>query len=97
MKQKKQKGKRKIEDIYWTPKPSSEEEHVLSERLEQSTKEKQKGKEKQVIEKGDIRSQGLRRISRLKGKLRKTQIKGAQFIDLGGESLDQSPKNTPLD
>jgi len=29
--------------------------------------------------------------------LKKTQIKGAQFIDLGGETPDQSPENTPLD
>ena len=63
---------------------------MLSERLvhlkEQSTKAKQKGKGKHIIEKGDISSQGLRRSSRLKGKLKKTKIKGAQFIDLGGET-----------
>lgn len=90
-----------IEDIYQTPNPSSEEEQVHSERLihlkEQSTKAKEKGKDKQSIEKGYTSSQGLRRSSRLKGKLKKTQIKGAHFIDLGGETPDQSPKKTPPD
>jgi len=27
--------------------------------------------------------------------LKKTQFKGAHFIDLGGEAPDQSPENTP--
>jgi len=98
-KQVKQKGKRKIEDIYQTPKPCSEEEQVLYERLvylkEQSTKAKKRGKGKHIIEKRDISSEGLRRSSILEGKLKKTQIKGAQFIDLGGETPDQSPENTP--
>lgn len=97
-KQVKQKGKRNIEDIYQTPEPSSEEEKVLSESLihlkKQSTKAKEKGKERQRIEKGN-KIQGLRRSSKIKGKLKKMQIKGAHFIDLGGETPDQSLENTP--
>ena len=93
-KQVKQKGKRNIEDIYQTPEPSSEEKQALSERLihlkKQLAKEKEKGKEKQSIEKRGASSQGLRRSSRLKGKLKKMQIKGAHFIDLGGETPDQT-------
>lgn len=98
-KQVKQKGKINVEDVYQTP--SSEEEQVLSERLvhlkEQLAKEKGKGKEKQSLEKGDTSSRNLRRSSRLKGKLKKVKIKGAHFIDLGGETPEQSPEIIPPD
>ena len=98
-KQGKLKGKRNIEAVYQTPEPSSEENQILSERLiylkEQSAAAKRKGKEKQSVEKGDTSSQNLRRSYRLKGKLKKVQTKGAHFIDLGGETSEQSPTIPP--
>jgi len=56
------------------------------------------------VDKEDTSSQNLRRSSRLKGKLRKVQIKGTHFIDLGGETLEQpsvippgrDPHHTPI-
>ena len=74
--------------------PSSEEDHqVLSERLihlqEQSVMAKKKGKEKQ--KEGDSSPQRVRRSSRLKGELRKTQTKGPHFIDLVEETPEQTP------
>lgn len=48
------------------------------------------------MEKEDINPQNLRRSSRLKGKLRKIQIKGPRFIDLGGETPEQ-PSAIPPD
>lgn len=89
-KQGKLKGKRNIEAAYQTPELSLEEDQILSERLiylkEKSATTKGKGKEKQSVEKGDTSSQNLRRSSKLKGKLKKVQTKGAHFIDLGGET-----------
>lgn len=100
-KQVKQKGKRNIGDIYQIPEPSPKEEQVISKRLihlkKQPNKAKENGNEKHSIEKRDTSSQGLRRSSILKEKLKKTQIKGAHFIDLGGETLDQLPENTTPD
>lgn len=103
-KPRKSKGKRSIEAIHQTPEPSSEEDHqILSKRLvylqEQSAAAKKKGKEKQSFS-----PQNLRRSSRLKGKLRKIQIKWPQFIDLGGETPEQpstispsrGPHHTPI-
>ena len=66
---------------------------MLSERLvhlqEQLSiaKKKEKGKQK----KKDSGPQRVRRSSKLKGKLRKTQMKGPHFIDLGEETSEQSP------
>lgn len=89
--------KRKVEEIYQTPKPSSEEEQLLSEKLvhikEQSKKEKEKRKRRQVIEEENIGSQSLRRSSRLKGKIKETKTKEAQFIYLGEETPTQSQDN----
>ena len=108
-KPRKSKGIRNIEAVYQTPEPSSEEDHqIVSERLvylqEQLATAKRKGKEKQNVEKEDTSSQNLRRSSRLKGKLRKVQMKGPHFIDLGGETLEQpstippshGPHHTPI-
>lgn len=93
------KGRRNIEATYQTPEPSSEEDQILSERLiylkDQLATTKGKGKEKKSVEKGDTSSQNLRRRSRLKGKLKKVQTKGAHFIDLGGETSEQSPTIPP--
>jgi len=50
-------------------------------------KKKGKGKQKQK----DSSPQRVRRSSRLKGKLRKTQTKGPHFIDLGEETSEQNP------
>ena len=50
-------------------------------------KKTEKGKQKQK----DSVPQRVRRSSRLKGKLRKTQMKGPHFIDLGEETSEQSP------
>ena len=50
-------------------------------------KKKEKGKQKQK----DSGPQRVRRSSILKGKLRKTQMKGPHFIDLGEETSEQSP------
>ena len=106
--QRKLKGKRNIEVFYRTLEPSSEEDQMLSERLvyvqEQSVAANRKGKEKQSGEKEDTNPQNLRRSSRLKGKLRKIQIKGPHYIDLGGETPEQpsdippgcGPHHTPL-
>ena len=87
----KSKERKSIEAMHQTP--SSEEDHqVLSERLvhlqEQSSMAKKKGKGKQ--KKKDSGPQHVRRSSRLKGKLRKTQTKGPHFIDLGEETPEQT-------
>lgn len=110
IKQTKKRGKtkRKFEEIYQTAEHSSEEDQLLFEKLvhikEQSKKEKEKGKIRQVIDEEKIGSQSLRRSSRLKGRIKKTKTKEAQFIDLGEEtptqsqdniSFEQSPQHSP--
>jgi len=86
------KGKEIIEAVHKTPSSSEEDHQMLSERLvylqkqASISKKAEKGKQKQ---KGSV-PQCVRRSSRLKGKLRKTQIKGPHFIDLGEETSEQS-------
>jgi len=88
-KQKKDKGKRTIQEIYPSPEKSIEEDsQTLSERLVHLqavaiAKKKQKGKQS-AQEK--ITSPYVRRNSRLKGKKNITQEKQSHFIDLGEET-----------
>lgn len=79
-KQRKSKGKRNLQDLYQSPKPSIEEDYqVLSERLvhlqKQAATTKKEEKGKQIIEEESTSPQYLRRSSRLKGKWRRTQVK----------------------
>ena len=95
-KQRKLKGKRNIEDVYQSPEPSIEEDYqVLSERLvhlrKQAATTKKKEKGKHSMEEESTSPQYLRRSSRLRGKWRKTQVKGPHFIDLGGETPEKPP------
>jgi len=85
------KGKRNLQDVYQSPEPSIEEDYqVLSERLVHLQKQvataKKEEKGKQIMEEESTSPQYLRRSSRLKGKWRRTQVKGPHFIDLGGET-----------
>ena len=92
------KGKRNIEDVYQSPKPSLEKDHqVLSKRLvylrKKAATAKKKEKGKQSMEEESTSPQPLRRSNMLRGKWRKAQIKGPHFVDLGGETSEKPPAN----
>jgi len=95
-KQRKEKGKRTIQEVYQSPKPSIEEDYqTLSERLvhlqEQAVIAKKKEKGKQSIQEKSTTPPYLRRSTKLRGKGSRTQIKRPHFIDLGEETPEKSP------
>lgn len=66
---------------------------MLSERLvhlqKRTATAKKKEKGEQIMEEESTSPQYLRRSNRLKGKWRRTQVKGPHFIDLGGETPEK--------
>lgn len=99
-KQKKDKGKRTIQEIYPSPEQSIEEYYqTLSERLVHLqaaaiAKKKQKGKQS-AQEKST--SPYVRRSTRLKGKKNITQEKQSHFIDLGEETPEKAPAQPSIE
>jgi len=95
-KQRKEKGKRNIQEVYQSPEPSIEEDYQpLSEKLKhlqkQATTTKAKEKGKKSIGEGSTSPPYLRRSTKLRGRGSKTQLKRPYFIDLGEETPEKPP------